>query len=539
MKLSKDQADQLLKKGLISDKTHQMLCGGGEVKGYADGGNVTPMEPAAPSFMDNLTNFNQPPVEQSTPPQAPAPVTEPQASQPPAAAESPGHEPSIADPVLALGKLIGSGAMAAVKSANSPYGAPAQDQTQTTPNPAPESPAPTPAPSGALAGDSQNQAQAAQNQYASDTLDKVKQGYDMQQDALVQGAAAGAKQAGAESAFLNKSYANLQAQQDATQVNNDRRENDAKNAMAALQRKIDDVSSSTVDPNRFYKNLTTGQKIGSAIGLILGGFGAANGHGNPAVDVITGAINRDIDAQKTDINNANVGINQQQGIFHDMMSEFGDERQAEAATRAAMIGNAQLGLQAQAAKYQSPQILAKAQMAYGQLEVAKQKELLDFQGSIMRSPQNMTADADTRKLLTGAAAMGVKPDEALAQYGEYQKIQQTNKNIDNVYKQLAQLQTFSKRVGSPLQTNSLIDQKNSEITAQVVDMAETKRLNPEAYKLEIHPFMIKYTDSPAVIAEKTAGLKRLVAQNAKPTPLITALGIAKPPISMSAPVRSK
>jgi hypothetical protein len=77
-----------------------------------------------------------------------------------------------------------------------------------------------------------------------------------------------------------------------------------KDRMRELDLQFQDAQRSGIDPNRMWKNLNTGGKIGTAIGLLLSGVGAAGNHGvNTAVGVMTDAIDRDVGAQKEDMKN--------------------------------------------------------------------------------------------------------------------------------------------------------------------------------------------------------------------------------------------
>lgn len=65
----------------------------------------------------------------------------------------------------------------------------------------------------------------------------------------------------------------------------------------------DDVQK--VDPDRFWNNKSTGQKISIGIGLMLGGIGSGlTGGPNTAAQMINSAIDNDIQAQKLDIDSA-------------------------------------------------------------------------------------------------------------------------------------------------------------------------------------------------------------------------------------------
>jgi hypothetical protein len=64
----------------------------------------------------------------------------------------------------------------------------------------------------------------------------------------------------------------------------------------------DDLANSKLDPERWWKNRNTGQKIAGTIGLILGGIGQAFGGGpNQALALIDKSIERDVDAQKVEL----------------------------------------------------------------------------------------------------------------------------------------------------------------------------------------------------------------------------------------------
>lgn len=63
-----------------------------------------------------------------------------------------------------------------------------------------------------------------------------------------------------------------------------------------------EVADFKFDPNRYYHSMSTGQKLGSAISLIIGGIGAGLAHGpNMALEVMDRAIQRDVDAQEKDL----------------------------------------------------------------------------------------------------------------------------------------------------------------------------------------------------------------------------------------------
>jgi len=78
---------------------------------------------------------------------------------------------------------------------------------------------------------------------------------------------------------------------------------DAKEASSRLQTELADMQAQGIDPNRYWQNSGTASKIGAALAIGLGEFGAALGHRgtNTALEIINGAVNRDMDAQKANM----------------------------------------------------------------------------------------------------------------------------------------------------------------------------------------------------------------------------------------------
>jgi len=81
--------------------------------------------------------------------------------------------------------------------------------------------------------------------------------------------------------------------------------NDAYNALIKKQQLSDAkyselIANGKLNPDRFYDNQGLGQKLSMGIGLLLGGISSGiTGKSNPALDMLNNAINRDIEAQKT------------------------------------------------------------------------------------------------------------------------------------------------------------------------------------------------------------------------------------------------
>lgn len=93
-------------------------------------------------------------------------------------------------------------------------------------------------------------------------------------------------------------------------------EQERQSKMGEIQNAINDVADGHINPNHYLENMGTGQKISTAIGMILGGAaGGANGH-NPAMEILQTQINRDIDAQKANLNNKSTVLGAYQEKYH-------------------------------------------------------------------------------------------------------------------------------------------------------------------------------------------------------------------------------
>lgn len=117
-----------------------------------------------------------------------------------------------------------------------------------------------------------------------------------------------------------------------------------------------------INPNRVWEESSTGSKIGAVLGMLVAGVGAGyQGRENMAVAQINKAIDRDIDAQKAN-------LNKKSNLLTSYMAQLGDERAAEAAARAHALTVAEVKVKQAAASAQTPEAKAALLMAQGQLE---------------------------------------------------------------------------------------------------------------------------------------------------------------------------
>lgn len=145
-----------------------------------------------------------------------------------------------------------------------------------------------------------------------------------------------------------------------------------------------DIAAGHIDPQKFIKNMSTGDKVMKAIGLVFGGMGAGLTHGpNLAAKYLEDQINRDIDAQKME-------FTKKDNLLAHNLRESQDLRTATEMTRLHLNDTLSAHLKAEAAKTQSLQVKGQLleiagkfdlQSAQLQHQLALQKMMLGQAGS--------------------------------------------------------------------------------------------------------------------------------------------------------------
>lgn len=120
------------------------------------------------------------------------------------------------------------------------------------------------------------------------------------------------------------------------------RQAELRRRQAELDRAAGEVASKQIDPSRMFARGETRNRLAAAVGLALGGLAdALRGGGDSgirsALTVINQAVDRDIEAQRSNVGIAQQGVAQKRALLDDMRRTLGDEAAAEDATRALML----------------------------------------------------------------------------------------------------------------------------------------------------------------------------------------------------------
>jgi hypothetical protein len=184
-----------------------------------------------------------------------------------------------------------------------------------------------------------------------------------------------------QSAAVNRA-ADVAAREEAAKANvweqynqaNKVRDTAFQNSMMEQDKQYDklrkDIQSTKINPNRMWQNASAVGKVGQLLGIALSGLGAGMAHqSNLALDNINKMIDRDIDAQKANLDSKN-------NLLRANLLKSGDMRQAEQMTRTQMLAGVQGQLNLFTAKYGGDRAKAQADLLNGQLN--ERKEVLKY-----------------------------------------------------------------------------------------------------------------------------------------------------------------
>jgi hypothetical protein len=125
--------------------------------------------------------------------------------------------------------------------------------------------------------------------------------------------------------------------------------------------------SKTIDPDRYYKNMSTGSKITSAIGMLLSGFGSGVAkQQNMAAKILDDAVEQDIAAQKSDKDTAF-------NLWKANREKMQDDMSANLATKNQMYAGLKYKLDAAASRFKGQQ----AGMQAAQLNAALDQKIAE------------------------------------------------------------------------------------------------------------------------------------------------------------------
>lgn len=265
-----------------------------------------------------------------------------------------------------------------------------------------------------------------------------------------------------------------------------------------------------IDQNRYWSNMGTGQKIGTILGILIGG-GAGPGN-NMAANALDQAINRDIDSQKASMDTKN-------NLLNHYMKQYGNIQQAQSAAKMDLLTVTQSKLNQIAATSNDP--ISKQQAVLANQKIELEKANLNHQLSMT---QAIYGSSDP---LTARISLGLQGDqqkEAFKEKGDYEQHQKALQNITGLMKQSIEEESVGNRLMHPIDSYKKAKMLNAGISDALLSTDAAKRLTPEAQKELLKPYEISVTDPKDVKMAKMQGAIQKINLSAPPTPILSGMG---------------
>lgn len=210
-------------------------------------------------------------------------------------------------------------------------------------------------------------------------------------------AKAEAQKADAMAGFYQKHLDSMKALED-------RRVQETQAAQTSIDKLIGDIQGSKIEPDRFWSSKSTGQKIATALGMVLSGLGSGlSRQPNMAAEFLNKQIDRDIEAQKAD-------LGRKETLLGFMFKKYGNIQDASTAAKsyllATLAGQTSLvGARAGSQEAAARADMLKAQLTHGAL--AAQAQII--QGRHQDAMQRYSMDLQ-RQMLQMVAGQGGAPE---------------------------------------------------------------------------------------------------------------------------------
>lgn len=263
-----------------------------------------------------------------------------------------------------------------------------------------------------------------------------------------------------------------------------------------------DIQNGHLDPNQYFTNLGTGQKIADAVGLILGGFSSGvTGKPNGALEWIKDQQDKNIAAQQDK-------LGRQKTLLEANQKLYGDTVVGEQATRVAMDDMLSHEIQLQTSKTGDLAAQARGNQLLGDLAFKRGNDLnsMAIRQTVIGAVRG-GGGAGVSPLMLGQAGI-MKPEDAQKEQSALNAWRANQAVGTQAYQQLAELQTAKSRISDPVQTGSRVAAVNARLASIIQAANPSERLTPESAELEIKPYLVNVTDNADTVQEKLNGFQQ-------------------------------
>jgi hypothetical protein len=274
---------------------------------------------------------------------------------------------------------------------------------------------------------------------------------------------------------------------------------------------MQDYANGHIDPNHYLENMGAGQKIATAIGMLLGGASSHVTGTNPAADFLNKQIERDISAQREGLEQKKTLLGANQALFRDNLT-------AENQTRINMNDIYDHQIQLAASKLGTPQAKANADAAHSKfaMENAQLLQQNAMRATVMGHLQQGGSGVNAIDL----ANAGIIPQqEAIKEQASLDAQKTAIAKTQELYNSLNKEQTTG-NILNP-ESSRRVTALNAELVNAVMNASASKRLTRESVEAEIAPLEIKTTDNQETRNAKQQGLMNIIQRHADPTPYMS------------------
>lgn len=334
-------------------------------------------------------------------------------------------------------------------------------------------------------------------------------GYAQADNAINLGKSIQEKQMGAETSARQK---HLAAVDEVARVENDHR----KELLTNIAQVTKEIGDGTINPNQYVENMSVLGKVGTAVGMVLAGYGTKGIGENPALTFLNQQINRDVDAQKA-------GLGQRKTLLEAYQKQFGDSLVAENMTKATLA--ARLGDQLALAATKDGSLKAKQNALAAQSQLMQQYYPLVVEASKRRAALSQAGENP------GKAVEALVPKElqkaAMEEVGIMSNKQQAKAQIGDLLRKAQEANKIGNGGSIPGTSNyKTLQQTEAQIRSLLQANWKGPMTDVEAEKL-VNPYLSSVTDDDKDVQRKAQGLVDMLARNGKPTPILDTYKINK------------
>lgn len=290
---------------------------------------------------------------------------------------------------------------------------------------------------------------------------------------------------------------------------------------------VDDASMQHIDPNAYMENMSTGGKIATAIGLIAGGLASGfNGGRNPALEFLNAQIERNVQAQKAN-------IDQKNNVMRALIDQGHSIDGAAAISTAFQQQLLASKLEQAKAMAATPQAQAQLDQAAGQLKMQSANTLNQYAmtQSLMSGSPGQSGDPASRIMVL--QHLGVIPNETATQALKELGTRQNNQKEMNAVLQSFDRASNENTVLGRAEHAGFAPASVEQLRVQIMPYLKDAEGRVNEREIDIMNGLIPQPgDGPRKTAEKRAGLATFLAEKSA-TPTLDSLkpyGVRTPPI---------